>query len=458
MTTRTRRLAAIGVAGLAALAWLHLLWQTVRPTLALDHWRTPSYWVAPQLALDGRAGILYDDEAFAAASEALGSVPDIYMPNPPVTLLPLLPLAGLDELTARNLVIALGLAAAVATAVLLGRAARLGALGWAVAALGLAVYEPLRHGVVWGQVYTLVLLAITIAALAGGRSGSGPLLGVAAIFKYPFPVAAAGALFVAGRVRAGVVAGLVLAVGVVGSVVAWGLGPWQAWLAALGPWGDRPVHAVTALQMPRGLLTRLFDFHPRFSPTPIVDAPVVGDVLWLALAVAVALGTVAALWRARQSGASLLAVAVALPAALLLSPYVDDYTYVLALLPLVVGAMALGLPGAFAPEDARPPGPSRRCAWAGGWRVAGWVVLGIAAVLLGAAIPFREAEPAGLEALLWYPRVWGTLLLWGLLVALALSGPARALDRRAGGAGARDPEPTDAPGAWQAVGAAPRRT
>jgi hypothetical protein len=452
MSTRATRLVTAGVTLAAALAWLHLLWATLRPTLAQDHWRTPSYWVAPRLALDGRTDLLYDDEAFAAAAIELGSVGDIYMPNPPVTLVPLLPLALLDELAARNLVLGLNLAATLAAAVLLGRAARLTPLGWAAAALLLATFEPLRHGIVWGQLYGVVLLAITVAALAGagragaGRAGawsgapgagSGVALGAAAVLKYPFPLAAAVGLAVAGRARAAVTAGLVLAGGVAASIAAWGFGPWQAWLAALGPWSDRPVHAVTALQMPRGLLTRLFERDPEHSPSPIVDAPVVGDTLWLAVAAVILAGTALALWRARRgsragaslrAGAALLATAVAVPAALLVSPYVDDYTFVLTILPLFVAAIALGLPRAIAvPASGQPaPNPSGR------GRTIGWLVVGAAALLLGAAIPFREADPAGFDALLWYPRVYGTALLWVLLVALALSPRGAAPDEAIG--------------------------
>jgi hypothetical protein len=102
------------------------------------------------------------------------------------------------------------------------------------------------------------------------------------------------------------------------------------------------------------------------------------------------------------------------------SPYVDDYTYVLALLPLVVAGTRLGPPAAMAGSEAG------RTARRGRAAVAGWLVLALAALLLGAAIPFREAEPHGLEALLWYPRVFGTLLLWGLLTALAFTRPAAA--------------------------------
>jgi hypothetical protein len=285
-----------------------------------------------------------------------------------------------------------------------------------------------------------------VAALAAGRgarvaAGTGVGLGAAAVLKYPFSLTGAVALLAAGRARAAVVAGLVAAAGVAASIAAWGLGPWQAWLAALGPWSERPVHAVTALQMPRGLLARLFELHPEHSPSPILDAPAVGDALWLALAAVVAGVTALALWRARRSNAPLAAVGVIVPAALLVSPYVDDYTFVLTLMPLAVAARGLGLPKALgAYEETPATGPRLATAW---------LILGLAALLLGADIPFREADPAGLEALLWYPRVYGTAILWGLLVWLALRRPA---------AGAPGDAGRGAPAAARATAANPGRT
>jgi len=84
------------------------------------------------------------------------------------------------------------------------------------------------------------------------------------------------------------------------------------------------------------------------------------------------------------------------------APFAEGYHYVLTLAPLLVAGW---------------------WAWRArlGWRA--WAMLMLAALLLGAPLPYKAARiQAGWWALAAYPRVYGAYLLWGWIAwALARS-------------------------------------
>ena len=94
----------------------------------------------------------------------------------------------------------------------------------------------------------------------------------------------------------------------------------------------------------------------------------------------------------------LLPIALVVPVASLTSPIAEDYHYLLDLLPLFVGATILWV--------------ERPRAWVP------WLLFAGAVLLLAPAWPFNVEFVDGWWALLFYPRVYGALLLWLALLAL----------------------------------------
>jgi len=403
--TAARR--AAGLAGLLAIVtWTELAIQVVWPALREPHW--PGYWAAARLALDGRIEVLYADAAtFGAAARGYGSVPDIFSTNAPTGVLPFLPFGLLPEVAARVAWLLLGLALfAVAWALLL-RAARVPP----AAALGLTalvpVVQPVREDIARGQAYLVLLSVIVLVAVAGQGPArlaasvvAGLAIGGAAILKLWYGLALAAVALLERRGRVVLVAVVTLGVAALASVAAWGLDPWQEYASSALAWRTRPETAVTAYQTVNGLLGHLLRFDPAWNPGPVIDSPGLVTPAWTAVAMLLAAGTFLAIRRTRPdaTGAQgMLPVAIGIPAALLLAPVAEDYHYVLALLPLVVGGLVAGR-------------NAPRWTWAG---------LIVAGILLAAPWPFNVPDVAGWSALLHYPRVYGAAILWTVLVILA---------------------------------------
>jgi hypothetical protein len=407
----------VALGGLVALAsWTELTFRVLVPAVGQRHW--PGYWAAARFALEGRTGVLYADaEAFGAAAALYGTVPDIFNPNAPTTLLAVLPFGLLPEATARVAWLVLGLGAfSVASAWLLGtlRASLPVALA---ATAAVAQFRPLREDLTRGQAYLPLLALLIAAAVLGARERGvrsslvgGLALGAAAILKLPYGLAAWGAAVVGRRgVAAGVALALIAAAAAL-CAVAWGPGLWADYATKAGEWTTRPETAVSAFQTVNGWLAHLLRFDAAWNPGPVVDAPWLVTPLWLAAAGTVGAASAGAIWAASRSDAAgparaMLSVAIVLPAATLLAPIAEQYHYTLSLLTIVVVGAILALER-FAVR------------WWAGWAV------GVA--LLGGPWPFNVHPVEGWIALAHYPRLYGAFVLWAVACLVA---------RRGGGVG-----------------------
>jgi hypothetical protein len=397
---------AAGLAGLLAIiTWTELAIRVVWPALREPHW--PGYWAAARLALDGRVEVLYADAAtFGEAARGYGSVPDVFSTNAPTGVLPFVAFGLLPEMAARVAWLLLGLALFAVAWSLLLRAARVPT----AAALGMTalvpIFQPLREDIGRGQAYLVLLSVVVLAAVAGGRSArlaaslvGGLAIGAAAILKLWYGLALTAVALFDRRGRVVLIAMVALGVAALASAAAWGLDPWRAYVESALAWRTRPETTVTAYQTVNGLLGHLLRFDPAWNPGPVIDAPGLVTPAWTAVALLLGGGTILVI-RRTPSGATgalgMLPVAIGTPVALLLAPIAEDYHYVLALLPLVVGGLI-----------ARDGAPRST-----------WAMLILAGVLLAAPWPFNVPDVAGWSALLHYPRVYGAAILWAVLVIL----------------------------------------
>ena len=427
-----RALVTAGLGIVAAIAWADLVTSTVLPTLAMPQWRTPSYWVVAHLAGDGNLGFAYDGARFREEAVALGTVGDVWLPNPPVSILPTLPLGPLSEAQARDAVVVLGLVALLAAVAVLARTLALPLAGaFALGALA-AWFRPVRHDVEWGQVFTILLLCGAAgASVELGRSAvnarlAGVAFGLAAVLKLPYGAVLLLPALARAHWRVVASAAAVVAIAVAVSVVLWGPQPWIAWAGALPGWRARPEASVPALQTIYGLLVHLFRFDARWNPDPVADLPLLADALWV-VAGAVLVG---ATWIAIRRAATtadpdhalrLIPIGLAVLLGPLLIPGVEDHHYLLAIMPLAaVSKLVLDDLAAAARGDAPGAGP-RQFATS---LVAG-AVLVAAVALLGHDWRFNVASAPGWAGVFQYPRVAGALLLWALgLWLLWRGGPA----------------------------------
>lgn len=362
----------------------------------VQDWVTTSfagYWVVAR-AVVARVPVvdLYDGAVLHARMRAEGIGVSDEMIGPPSLTLTLLPLAHLSYVVARRvwlwgvclpaLVVGFGVAARPA-----GRAAPLLASVFLLSA-------PAAESLLVGQVYPifLVLHLVGLRALDRGHD-TGAGLAVAPMMAmrgwYGLPLVAGWAA--AGRWRAAIVGTLAAALLVVGSVPLVGAAAWALFFSThLAKMADNPWAGATGYQTVRSLALHLTT-DGAWAGAPVVHAPALARPLAAAVTAALAWLT----WRfvrRRPSPALLLAGLTCVE--LLLSPFTQEYHFVLAALP---AGIALGARSRLAHL---------------------LVVVGL--VLLLPAWDYQAPTRAeGWAALCAYPRLFGTGALFAAVLVAA---------------------------------------
>ncbi len=408
-----RGVALLVIAALGVVIWLQFVMAVVQPTIDSGRYPTSAYWVAPRLVLEGRAAELYDPEAFGRAAIELGAYFDLGLSLAvPPHILPLLPFGLLAQREAFALWTVLSLASLVAAgALLLRRLSVPGLVALTVLAL-VPLFQPVRHNFGFGQAYTFLLLALTVAALphrAAMRDAmsAGIALAGAAIVKISYGAVAMAATLIGGRPRAAVVAVALTAAAVLASLAIVGVYDARVWFETLLGWRQRPETSVTAYQTLHSLFSHLFRFDATWNPQPVIHAPLLAEALWWLSAAVLGVVSVVCLRRSARSWgesgrleSAVLPISLIVPAAILVSPVAEDYHYVQTLLSFIVGGWIVS-------REQRP--------------IPALALLVAALLLIGLPLPFNQQPPGGWWALLFYPRVYGAICLWLSLVLLARS-------------------------------------
>jgi hypothetical protein len=269
-----------------------------------------SFWSAGRMVLEGRAAAAYDWAAHNAVQwqthHAGGYFPFSY---PPLLFLVMVPIAMLAYVPALLVWQATSLLAALAAvrAILPGRRVMLLALGFP------GVLVCLGHGQT--GFLTAALFAGGLVALARHEVAAGILFGLMA-YKPQFGLLIPFALVAGGHWRAVVAAAATVAAAGMLTLALWGLAPWQAFLAAL------PQTEAVVLEA----------HHFEKLQSAFACARLWGAPVWLAYAVQalVAAATLAAVvWAWRSDAALALKAALLLTGAMLATPYVVDYDFIL---------------------------------------------------------------------------------------------------------------------------------
>jgi hypothetical protein len=429
----------------ALLTWTDFALRAFLPAVQAPHWPNPGYWVAARLAVEGNADLIYADrDVFFQQTERLGTVHDIFEANMPTSVLPFLPLGPLSETTARNIMDVAMLCAYVAACALLFRALMLPPL----IALGLwvlvPVFHPWRENISRGQVYPLILLLLVLGSTIGLRSfsrqtvddssrfralevASGFVLGLLAIVKLYYAALLLPAV-IARRWWLFASATVTFAVAALITVALWGGELWSKAIGFAVTWRDRPESGVTAYQTLNSWLTHLLRYDATWNRGPVANMPGLVGWLWIAGAVVLVVLTCALLWIWWASSPAtpaqlLLGPALVVPVALVLAPIAEDYHFVLAMLPLVVVGKVL-----WDSTEYRVPSTEYRVESDGGrspvvvrrWSVLLATGLLVAVLLLGAPWRFNVPDVEGWKALLYYPRLYGAIVLWLVVMGLII--------------------------------------
>lgn len=393
------------------LAAIHFAHQVVVPAENQLTHGFAAYYTASRLLLAGQFDArVYDNAWFEAQTKAAmnGEASDIYNVNPPSTAWMMVGLAALSPHAARIAWTLGNLALLGAALALLGGELGLGRAGLGLLALIALGFTPIGENFRLGQAYILLLFLYTLA-LRGFLRGEEGLLGLSLALLlalksagWPLPLL----LLLRRRWRALGIALAGLALIVIGGLPWIGLDAWRTYLLALPDIGRGPWASSIFYQTTNSLWQHLFRYDPQWNPGAVADQPALAAVLTLLSAGAALAVTLRC---TRQDKPPDLAFAAFVTLAVLLAPVGEQYHHTVLILPVAVVLAGIGQTSYSRPRAAQ---------WVA------WAMAAGALVLLAKFFDLRNAETAGWGALLSYPRVYGTWLLWGsLIVQLARAGP-----------------------------------
>jgi hypothetical protein len=166
---------------------------------------------------------------------------------------------------------------------------------------------------------------------------------------------------------------------------------WRVYLQQVLPTrAADPSAAVTAYQTLNSFFQHLFRYDATWNPAPLFDAPWLATLSWL-----VGLGVLLGVTLARAPNLSMIhTLGAGITLSMILAPLAEQYHFLILLVPCIVLA-------------AEWPQLSLRSR----------LLFLLATALLGSPLPFKHPLlNDGWLALFAYPRLYGDLLLWGLLV------------------------------------------
>jgi Glycosyltransferase family 87/WD40-like Beta Propeller Repeat len=263
-----------------------------------------------------------------------------FVPNPPLTAAPMLPLASLAALPAKRVWILLNLTFLVAA---LGILHRLTQLRWRhILLIAGLCFLPLRNNFILGQYYIVILLLICLAYFAtfrGYRFTAGIFLATAAWLKV-FP-----AVFVLLFVRkrdwravSGLLAGSLALAAV--SVLVFGLDIHRVWLFEVLPRafrGDMVGPYDLQWSSFSSLWHRLFLFEPELNPSPFLSSPSVYAVVQALTSITLLFTFLFSTGHSTSEQTTAWEWAAFLPLLLLLSSMPSSYHYVVLIFTVIVG-------------------------------------------------------------------------------------------------------------------------
>lgn len=282
-----------------ALLLLLFAWRTILPAAQQKTYAFSVYYTAARLTLDGQAGVRFCSPWFFDQQRALGfgDRADFFCPNPPANALVLLPVAWLPPGPAQAAwigcdLLMLGAIAAIGWRIV-RRTGRGGAAApsaaWFALSVGLiaVLYQPLRAELRAVQVY--VVLALLYALwLYGYLTRRDWLCGVALAGLTLIKLSGWPLWLLMLAVRRWRALVWAVGVGVAVGLAALPLLPFEFWrvylfeqVPAISADG---VNGVPAYQTLASLLRQLFVYDARWSPRPLLDAPWLANVIWWLLA------------------------------------------------------------------------------------------------------------------------------------------------------------------------------
>lgn len=357
-----------------------------------------SYFTAAEVLISGGgAAELYEDSAFNDELDIRGYPGrQVYYPNPPSTAFFVMPLTGFTIGVARIIWLVMSVGFLSIALILMLRDLGYGATNALCFALLSLVYQPIRADLHNGQLYSLALLLLVLAWRSTRQKQPAPTGAACAgllLLKLFSPLMFLW-LAVKRDWRALKFALIVLILFV---FLSWPMVQQGGWVAFMQvPFRVANDHAltVTAFQSIPGMISHFLSYDPIWNPEPIVILKYGTNTIIWAVGIIVALVT---LWATHRSINIDLNFSLVISASIMLSPFSQDYTYTLLLLP--IGMIFVRL-------------------WPVSWNPL--LILALLATGLVAS-PIWYKTPIyseGAFALLAYPKLYGCFVVWSILLSM----------------------------------------
>ena len=332
----------------AAASFLWFLYDGIAPGWSRSTTDFPNYYTAARLTVAHQPlEDFYDFPRFqreisrAGVHRQLGG----YIPQTPLTMLPLVPLASLDPPNAKRVWMVLNLGFLGLSLWLLSQITKFNVTQlWVVVFLG---YLSLRQNFYLGQYYVFLLCIMTVGAyclLRSSEQTGGAAIGTACILKlYGAPFVCFLAAKRRWRAIFAMAAIVSLAIGSAVALFGWdGVTFYSTQVLPRSISGEtlNPYHPANNTFVT--LLRRWFIAEPGLNPSPIADSPATFAFLHIAFTLTVLFLPVLAAWR-HPGAVTKSELAWWCIAVLLASPNTASYTFVLLVLPVVLLLDELGL-------------------------------------------------------------------------------------------------------------------
>lgn len=375
-----------------------------------------TYYVGAWMFRQGTIGFLYDTEQFNRAMQASGvrNIFDLYDANAPLLAFVTAPMAWWSPMTARAIWLWFNLVLLIpcgwfSLKLLLPPKPALTKLSVPILIL-ILLYAPLHENFRLGQMYLAFLVALLAMLTWNNKFLCGLALALQLIIKLYYGLFSLMFILVKpGLVVIGISLTLILAI-VLMPYTGWEL--WQDYIGLASSFSGRPYNGVTAYQTISGLFSHLFRYEPGWNPAPVAHLPVLAEILTnVTRGIVIFISAFGLVkngyrrgkgWRLEPEQARV-QIATVFTLAPLLAPAAEEYHFTLLILPIVVSASLL--------LEAQRQAFGNLLLWFG------------AIILLTPAWNYKEVSDSGWWALIAYPRLYGALLLWVLLVRFTLACP-----------------------------------
>ena len=355
-----------------------------------------SYYTSSRLLIEGnRPSHFYDDDWFSSeVDKIVPGIHEVYLVNPPTISFIMLPLAFMDYSVAKSVWTVFNIIILIFAIIFVISQLKFKGIWIPITFLLFLSFQPLYVNFAYGQMYILILCLLSLGWYSynsGKDSFLGFFLGLVIILK------TAGIFLVVLLVlqkkwRSLIWTFLTIFFLLLITLPFVGIDSWLIYAHKVLNYSSNPNLSVTAYQSLNSSFQHFTIYNQQWNPHPIINFPALGKIL--ITIISLLLLTLASIFTIKSSNKNItFGLFVAL--GIILGPVSLDYHYILMLIPILLTLSWIQL------------NPNKTL----------WFVLLISYLLMAVYLPYSSPKiTGGFLALFAYPKLYGGLILLGLMI------------------------------------------